>query len=170
MHPLRAYPKTGDTIETKIEVKENDELDPTREVGDELWEQVRPLIPPRHSHIKGRRLTAHNRQMFSTIVYVLRTSIRWNALPRKLGTSSTVYERFREWEDQGFFQCVWQPELQHDDELVVFDWNWQSGDSSTVKAAFAQAAVGLAPSDRGKQGTKQSILCDRRGVPLVYWI
>jgi Putative transposase of IS4/5 family (DUF4096) len=35
--------------------------------------------------------------MFEAIVYVLRTSIQWNALSRKLGASSTVYERFRLW-------------------------------------------------------------------------
>ena len=40
-------------------------------------------------------------------------------------------------------------------------------DSSTVKAPFAQAAVGPAPTDRGKQGTKRSVLCDRRGLPLA---
>jgi transposase len=33
--------------------------------------------------------------MFTAIVYVLRTGIQWNALPRELGASTTVYDRFR---------------------------------------------------------------------------
>ena len=140
------------------------------EVSDELWERVRPLIPPRPPHPKGGRPAADDRHMFAAIVYVLRTGIQWNALPRELGASSTVYDRFRTWEAQGFFHRLWQAELQHYDELQGIAWDWQSVDSSTVKAPFAQAAVGPAPTDRGKQGTKRSLLCDRRGLPLALWI
>lgn len=137
------------------------------EGSDDLWERVRPLIPERPSHAKGGRPAADDRQMFAAIVYVLRTGIQWNALPGDLGASSTVYDRCREWEAQGFFQRLWQAGLQQDDELVGIAWDWQSVDSSTLKAPFAQAAVGPAPTDRGKQGTKRSVLGDRRGLPLA---
>src|SRR6476660_2136989 len=72
------------------------------EVSDELWERVRPLIPARAPHPKGGRPAASDRQMFAAIVYVLRTGIQWHALPREMGASSTVYDRFRWWESQGF--------------------------------------------------------------------
>jgi putative transposase len=108
--------------------------------------------------------------MFAAILYVLRTGIQWNALPRELGASSTVYDRFRWWEEQGFFHRLWQAGLAEYDELAGIGWDWQSIDGSTVKAPFAQAAVGPAPTDRGKQGTKRSILCDRRGLPLALMI
>lgn len=137
------------------------------EVSDELWERVAPLIPQRAARPKGGRPPADDRQMFAAIIYVLRTGIQWNALPRELGASSTVYDRFRWWEAQGFFQQLWQAGLQEYDELAGIGWDWQSLDSSTVKAPFAQAAVGPAPTDRGKQGTKRSLLCDRRGIPLA---
>jgi len=140
------------------------------EVSDELWERVRPLIPERPPRPKGGRPAADDRKMFAAIVYVLRTGIQWNALPRELGASSTVYDRFREWEAQGVFERLWQAGLQHYDGLVGISWDWQSADSSTVKAPFARAAVGPAPTDRGKQGTKRSILCDRRGLPLALCI
>ena len=136
-------------------------------VSDELWERVKPLMPARPAHPKGGRPAADDRQMFSAIVYVLRTGIQWNALPRELGASSTVYDRFRWWESQGFFQRLWQAGLLEYDELAGIGWDWQSVDGSMVKAPFAQAAVGPAPTDRGKQGTKRSLLCDRRGVPLA---
>lgn len=140
------------------------------EVSDTLWERVKPLIPVRPPHPKGGRPAADDRQMFAAIIYVLRTGIQWNALPRELGASSTVYDRFRWWESQGFFQRLWQAGLQEYDELQGIGWDWQSLDSSTVKAPFAQAAVGPAPTDRGKQGTKRSLLCDRRGIPLALLI
>ncbi len=106
-------------------------------VSDALWERVEPLIPARPPHPKGGRPAADDRQMFSAIVYVLRTGIQWNALPRELGASSTVYDRFRWWESQDFFQHLWQAGLHEYDELAGIGWDWQSVDGSTVKAPFA---------------------------------
>ena len=88
------------------------------EVTDELWEQVRPLIPPAPSHAKGGRPRLSDRRAFEAIVYVLRTGIQWNALPRELGASSTVHARFQEWERAGFFQALWQARLSEYDDLV----------------------------------------------------
>lgn len=67
------------------------------EVSDALWERVEPLIPPAPSHAKGGRPRILDRQAFAAIVYVLRTGIQWNALPRELGASSTIHDRFQEW-------------------------------------------------------------------------
>src|SRR5207248_10537428 len=121
------------------------------EVSEEVWEKVKPLMPAAPSHAKGGRPRMQDRKAFAGIVYVLRTGIQWNALPRELGASSTVYDRFRWWESQGFFLRLWQAGLASYDELAGIGWDWQSVDSSTVKAPFAQAAVGPAPTDCGKQ-------------------
>ena len=98
------------------------------EVSDELWEQVRPLIPPAPSHAKGGRPRLDDRQAFEAIVYVLRTGIQWNALPRELGASSTVHDRFQEWERAGLFQAVWQAGVSEYDDLVGIQWEWQAAD------------------------------------------
>ena len=87
------------------------------ELSDEVWERVRPLIPERPAHPKGGRPAQSDRQMLSAILYVLRTGIQWNALPRELGASTTVYDRFRLWEEQGVFERIWQAGLQEYDEL-----------------------------------------------------
>ena len=47
------------------------------------------------------------RKAFAAIVSVLRTGIQWNALPRELGASSTVHDRFQAWERTGFFEELW---------------------------------------------------------------
>src|SRR5438105_11677573 len=137
------------------------------EVRDEVWEKVKPLIPVAPSHAKGGRPRMDDRQAFEAMVYVLRTGIQWNALPRELGASTTVYDRFRLWEKQGFFDRLWQAGLQEYDELVGIDWQWQSLDGVKTKAPFGGAATGANPTDRGKRGTKRRQLSDGRGLPLA---
>lgn len=77
-------------------------------VNDQLWEKVQPLIPPAPVHTKGGRPRMDDRAAFEAMVYRLRTGIQWNALPRELGASSTVHDRFQEWEQEGFFLRLWQ--------------------------------------------------------------
>jgi putative transposase len=137
------------------------------EVSDEFWERVRPLIPPAPSHAKGGRPRLSDRQAFEAIVYVLRTGIQWNALPKEAGASSTVHDRFQQWERAGLFQALWQAQLQEYDELAGIEWEWQSVDGVMTKAPFGHAATGANPTDRGKQGTKRSLLTDGAGIPLA---
>ena len=80
-------------------------------VSDEFWEKVEPLVPPAPSHAKGDRTRMDDRKAFAAIVYVLRTGIQWNALLRELGASSTVHDRFQEWERAGFFEELWGARL-----------------------------------------------------------
>jgi putative transposase len=108
-----------------------------------------------------------NRQAFEAIIYVLRTGIQWNALPRELGASSTVHDRFQEWEKAGFFQTLWQAGLCAYDEAQGIQWEWQSVDGAMTKAPFGAAATGKNPTDRGKQGVKRSLLTDGAGIPLA---
>jgi len=108
-----------------------------------------------------------DRQAFTAIVYVLRTGIQWNALPRQLGASSTVHDRFQEWEQAGFFRALWQAGLQSYDELIGIQWEWQAVDGAMIKAPFGDAATGPNPTDRGKLGTKRSLLTDGAGIPLA---
>ena len=45
------------------------------------------------------------------------------------------------------------------------DWEWQSADCSMGKARFG-GRIGRNPTDRGKAGSKKSILVDAAGGPL----
>ena len=108
-----------------------------------------------------------DRKAFEAIVYVLRTGIQWNALPRELGASSTVHDRFQEWEAKGLFKAFWQAGLQEYDELEGIEWQWQSVDGAMTKAPFGHAATGANPTDRGKSGVKRSLLTDGAGIPLA---
>jgi putative transposase len=137
------------------------------EVSDEWWEKVKSLIPPAPSRAKGGRPRMDDRQAFAAIICVLRTGIQWNALPRELGASSTVHERFQEWEQAGFFKALWQAGLEEYDEVQGIEWEWQAVDGAMTKAPFGKAATGANPTDRGKSGTKRSLLTDGAGIPLA---
>ena len=137
------------------------------ELSEAVWERAQPLLPETRPHPKGGRPRRDDRQMLGAILYVLRTGIQWNALPREIGASTTVYDRFREWERDGFFERLWAAGLEAFDELIGIDWEWLSMDGVMTKAPFGGAATGANPTDRGKRGTKRSTLCEGHGLPLA---
>ena len=143
------------------------------ELSEALWERAQPLLPPHNPRRKGGRPPRDDRQMLGAMLYVLRTGIQWNALPREISASTTVYDRFRAWERDGFFTRFWAAGLAEFDEVVGIDWAWLSVDGAMTKAPFGVAAtaeaegIGRNPTDRGKHGTKRSILSEGHGLPLA---
>ena len=114
-----------------------------------------------------------DRRAFEAIVYVLRTGIQWNAMPREMGASSTVHDRFQEWVGEGFFVALHEAGLTEYDELASIEWAWQSADCGMNKAPMVPkedtggGAASPNPTDRGKRGTKRSLLTDGAGIPLA---
>ncbi len=143
------------------------------ELSEAVWERAQPLLPPHKPHPKGGRPLRDDRQMLGAMLYVLRTGLQWNALPHEIGASTTVYDRFRAWERDGFFERLWAAGLAEFDEVVGIDWEWQSLDGAMTKAPFARAATadaegfGHNPTDRGKYGTKRSTLSEGHGLPVA---
>ena len=46
-------------------------------------------------------------------------------------------------------------------------WHWHSMDGVMTKAPFGGAATGANPTDRGKKGTKRSLLTEGGGIPIA---
>jgi len=107
---------------------------PEYQISDELWKRIEPLLPPPKPKKKSGRPRMDDRKAMSAIFYVLRTGCQWQALPRSLGASSTVHDRFQEWRDGGVFVRMWQVGLQEYDELKGLDWEWQAMDGAMTKA------------------------------------
>jgi putative transposase len=105
--------------------------------------------------------------MVGAMLYGLRTGVQWNALPRAIGVSTTVYDRFRAWERDGCFQRRWAAGVQEFDVRVGIDWQWQSMDGVLTTAPCGGAATGAHPTDRGQRGTKRSTRCEGHGLPLA---
>ena len=128
-------------------------------VSDAFWAKVEPLIPvvTRPAGRQYRRKPGAGRpampprQIFSAIVYVLRTGCQWKALPGEFGSSSAVHTHFQRWQKQGFFLHLWQAGLAEYDEMEGIAWDWQSIDGAMHKAPLATECVGPNPTDRGKK-------------------
>jgi transposase len=128
-------------------------------VSDAFWAKVEPLIPVvtrsegRKYHRKpgAGRPAMPPRQIFSAIVYVLRTGCQWKALPREFGSASAVHTHFQRWQKHGFFLHLWQAGLAEYDEMEGVAWDWQSIDGAMHKAPLATECVGPNPTDRGKK-------------------
>jgi len=132
----------------------------TWEISDAFWTLVAPLIPcsPRTEEKiykrrpgGGRKPKYSDRVYFAAMVYVLRTGIIWNALPREkfegLG-SAAVHHKFQHWARAGVFHNLWLLGLAEYDEMEGIAWCWEAADGSNIKS------VGPNPTDRGKKGNQ----------------
>jgi transposase len=111
-------------------------VDSLYEIPDVLWDKIVPLLPPplKRKKKKAGRPRMNDRKAMSAIFYVLRTGCQWNALPRSLGASSTVHDRFQEWRNAGVFKDMWIDGLSLYDKNNRIDWKWQSMDGVITKA------------------------------------
>jgi transposase len=107
------------------------------------------------------------RQIFSGIVYVLRTGCQWKALPREYGAASSVHKYFQDWQTAGFFLRIWQAGLAEYDGMQGLAWEWQSIDGAMGKAPLAQECVGPNPTDHGKKRAQTQIAGRRAWGPAV---
>jgi hypothetical protein len=55
---------------------------------EELWEMVRPLLPPERAKAKGGRPRVPERACLTGILYVRRTGIPWEYLPREMAAGA----------------------------------------------------------------------------------
>ncbi|GER80503.1 transposase, IS5 family [Candidatus Denitrolinea symbiosum] len=100
-------------------------------------------------------------------MYILRTGCQWNALPQEYGVSGkTAHRYFQRWVRAGVFKRMWQAGLQEYDELKGLLWKWQAADGAITKAPLGGEKTGKNPTDRGKSGTKRSLLVNEQGLPL----
>jgi transposase len=138
------------------------------ELSDDFWARIKPLIPERRRDPRGRgRPPVPPRQVFAALLYILRTGIQWKALPRSMGSGSTVHRRFQEWERQGLFVAIWQAGLAEYDEMVGIAWSWQSLDGAMTKAPLGGDETGPNPTDRVKKRHEASRLGRRPWGPAL---
>ena len=145
------------------------------ELSDELWEKIKALLPKPKSRWRGRgkkrrnvggRPPAEARKLMAGILYVLRTGCQWNAVPKEFGSGKTLHRYFQYWTRRRVFKKMWQAGLLEYDETQGIEWEWQAADGAMTKAPLGGGATGPNPTDRGKSGTKRSLLVDGRGAPI----
>jgi len=145
------------------------------ELSDSFWARIEPLLPKPKSRYRGRgknrkhmggRPAADRRKLVTGILYIMRTGCQWNALPKEFGSGKTAHRYFQRWVRAGVFRRMWQAGLTEYDELRGLDWTWQAADGAMTKAPLGGEKTGKNPTDRGKVGTKRSLLVNEQGLPL----
>lgn len=105
-----------------------------REIPDDLWNLIEPILPPDKPPGSNGRTPVPNRIVLNGMLYVLRTGCQWKMVPREYSSGSTCHLRFQTWVRAGLFEKIWRVCLQHYDDLKGIDWHFQSLDSATVSA------------------------------------
>src|SRR6478752_5240325 len=103
---------------------------------DELWERIKPLLPPAKAKPKGGRPPIENRRALTGILFVLRTGCGWEDLPQEMGCGCgmTCWRRLRDWQAAGVWEELHRTLLTRLGEADRIDWSRASIDSSTVPA------------------------------------
>jgi transposase len=133
-----------------------------------IWEQFRVLIPvPVDTHPLGcHRRKIPDRIIFDKLVQVLVLGCAYAKISDSTCSATTLRTRRDEWIHAGIFARLEQICLDAYNRMIGLDLENVAVDGCIVKAPCGGEAAGRSPVDRGKQGTKRSLLVDGHGIPL----
>jgi transposase len=76
-----------------------------RELSDEQWQFIQPLLPQRASTGRPR---ADDRRTLNGILSVLTTGCRWMEMPKEYGSHKTAWRWLTEWQERGVWEGLWR--------------------------------------------------------------
>jgi len=118
-------------------------------LDDELWAIIEPMLPPpkpRRFRHPGRKPISHRRAL-TGILFVLRTGIPWEMLPKEMGCGSgvTCWRRLRDWQAAGVWDKVHERLLAELRKRDALDLSIAAVDSASVRAVGAGKKRGRIP-------------------------
>ena len=127
-------------------------------VSDELWAVVAPLLPPPRLRPKGGRPPVDDRKALTGILFVLKSGIPWEMLPREMGCGCgmTCWRRLRDWHKAGVWARLHRVLLDRLGAANAIDWSRCSLDSASVPAkrgANSPARTRPTAASRAASGT-----------------
>jgi transposase len=105
-------------------------------LDEELWTVLEPLLPPESPRPRGGRPRVPNRQALTGILFVLRSGIPWEMLPRALGCGSgmSCWRRLKGWHQARLWPRIHRELLNRLGKTNQIDWSRASLDSGSVPA------------------------------------
>lgn len=121
---------------------------------EELWSVIERCLPPLKSYPKGGRPPIPHRKALTGILFVLKTGIPWEDLPKEMGCGSgmSCWRRLRDWQETGVWQDILHMVLNHLQGADRIDWSRAVVDSSSVRAVFGGTKPGRILRIAGKTG------------------
>lgn len=103
---------------------------------DELWSVIEPGLPRPRTYPRGGRPLVSNRATLTGILFVLKTGIPWEDLPREMGCGCgmTCWRRLRDWQKAGIWAGLHRVLLEMLQEANQIDWSRALIDSASVRA------------------------------------
>jgi transposase len=134
-------------------------------VDDALWEVIKPLwpTPPKRTSTRGRpRLS--DRAALTGILFVLRSGLPWEMLPREMGCGSgmTCWRRLRDWHRAGVWRKLHRLLLSRLEQAGRLDWSRASIDSVSGRAKGA-------PRKRGARSGRTRRIGANRARNAIRW-
>jgi transposase len=109
-------------------------------IDDELWAEIEPLLPTkrRRKRYAGRKPLC-NRRVLTGILFVLRSGIPWEMLPKEMGCGSgmTCWRRLKYWQRRGVWDRLHAVLLARLRGAEQLDLSRAVADSSSIRAVGA---------------------------------
>src|SRR5215210_4699021 len=113
-------------------------------IDDDLWSEIEPLLPKkrRRRRYAGRKPLC-NRRVLTGILFVLKSGIPGDMLPKEMGCGSgmTCWRRLKEWQRRGVWQRLHDVLLAKLRGAGQLDFTRAVVDSSSVRAIGAGKKV-----------------------------
>src|ERR671929_1682919 len=128
-------------------------------VSDALWETIAPLLPPEPPKPRGGRPRVPIRAALTCIVFVLKTGIPWEMLPKEMGcgSGSTCWRRLRDWQEAGVWEELHRVLLDRLGEADRIDWERASLDSASIPAKRGATKPGRIRRIRGNRARSATL-------------
>lgn len=101
------------------------------ELSDAKWKMVADLF---NAHWRTGRPTVDDRPMLNGVLWLLCSGATWRDMPERFRPWSTVYQRFRDWRNQGAFNKMLRWLLLKLNSQGLIDLNTWCIDSIAVSA------------------------------------
>lgn len=104
-------------------------------VADDLWEAIALLLPRERSKLRNGRPRCDDRLALVGIIFVLRSGIPWEMLPREFGCSGmTCWRKLRHWQTAGVWIRLHRVLIERLSDAGHLDWSRAFLDSAAVAA------------------------------------